>query len=110
MREKEVQIIECSRHLPINSEGIAEKIQELRRKRKYIKNSDFKRKRITLRYITTKNLDNERFKQTAVSFRKAGISIENIYQILEKSQHKTKPLQNLLSQLDFLRMQTEIIQ
>lgn len=107
VKGKEVQIIECSRHFPINTERIIRKIGRMRRKRKYIENSDFRRKRITLRYITTKNLDDERFKQAAEAFRKAGISTENIYQIIEDSQHRTEPLQNLLSKIDFLRMRTE---
>lgn len=77
------------------------------RKRKYIENSEFKRERITLRYITTKNLEDKKFKQASEDFRKQGILTENIFRILDESHHRTKPLQELLSRISFLRMRSQ---
>lgn len=105
-----VQIIECSRHFPINSEGVSKIVRELKRKQKLIENSAFKREKVFLRYITSKNLDNDEFKQAAEEFRKEGISAENIFDLLDKSEHRTKPIKELLSRISYLGVRINRLQ
>lgn len=103
-RDTEVQIIECSRHFPLNTAGIKKIVRELKRKEKLIGNSSFHRQKTKLRYITTKDLDSEPFKSAAQEFRKEGISAENMDGLLKQYQHKTKPIQELLWRIESLRM------
>lgn len=98
-----VQIIECSRHLPVNEKGIRKILREIRKKRDLIEQSEFSRKEVILRYITIKDITREPFLKTARTFKQEGIEVEDISCILERSQHRNKPLRELLWQLDHLR-------
>lgn len=98
-----VQIIECSRHLPINERGIQKKLKEFMKKRELIEKSNFSRRKIILRYITVKDITRAPFLATARVFKKEGIDVEDIAHVLEKSQHRKKPLRELLWQIDHLR-------
>ncbi len=97
--DREVQIIECSRTMPLNEKKVAELIRELKRKKTLVTKSEFKRKKVLLRYITSKDIDSEPFKKSAQALQREGISVENIHSIMQKTTHHTKPLEELLRQI-----------
>jgi len=104
IKDDEIQIIECSRHFPNNSSGIDKLVKEMKRKKHLIRNSDLNRERIVLRYVTSKNLEDSRFKHAAQLLRKENILVENIFDLLEQSSHRTKSLKEVLIRSETLRL------